>query len=58
MLVEEEVAVKRSVRSEARALERVAASHPVRIQRIATAGQHPNPLPGAVSRGNRKEREA
>lgn len=52
MLVEEEVAVKRSVRSEASALERVAASHPAKIQRIATADQHPTHLPGAVSRWN------
>ena len=40
LLVEEEVAVKRLVRSEASALERVATSHPRRIQRIATASQH------------------
>ena len=40
LLVEEEVAVKRLVRSEASALERVAISHPVRIQRIATADRH------------------
>lgn len=40
LLVEEDVAVKRSVRSEASALERVAISHPARIQRIATADQH------------------
>ena len=38
--LEEEVAVKRSVRSEASALERVATSHPRRIQWVATTNQH------------------
>ena len=56
MLVEEEVAVKRLVRSEAGALERVAISHPARIQRIATADQQPDPLAGSSKQGEHERR--